>query len=375
MKRYTVSEGKLINDVEGIYSCYFILKDHLPIYEINKWLEIKSRRSTNTSRQYAYNLCRYLNYLDSLGKDYHDASKKDVVNFIDLGLFQSGSGVVKIESDLTYNSAAAYLITIKEFYKFLEDEVNTEVNIRLDKHPKRSAKYQYLYGQIWDIETEALLKTKISRMKNGNRHIKWYSDEQIQAILSNLNTWRDKSIFMLTLEGLRIDEVISLQFESYDDIKGVVTTNRSKGKGKRSIALKQETREVLDKYLFNERSEIESRSKEVTNYLFINFKNGLTQGKVVGYRNILNIIKGAARRSGLNSKEIRTHSGRSTRTMELLRYRAKHPEENITDEQINLIMGWRSPQSIQPYINYQDEELLINTIEKINGGISNDKRS
>lgn len=378
MNQYTVSEAKLMSHTGELYSCYFILQDQLPVYEINKWLEYKSRRSKNTSRQYAYNLCRFLNYLGGLEKNYHSATKKDVTNFLDNSLFQGESGLIKIEADLTYSSAAAYLTTIREFYKYLEDELNPDVNMREhtqeNKRQTRSAQYHYLYGQIWDIETEQVLKVKLSRMKNSNRHIKWYTGEQIQAILSNLKTWRDKSIFLLTLEGFRIDEVLSLQFENYDDIEGIITTNRSKSKTPRSIPLKDETRKALDTYLFGERSETESRSEEITNHLFINLKEGPAHGKVVSYRNIINVIKGAAKRGGLNPKEIRTHSGRSTRTMEYLRDRAKHPEKGITDEQINMYMGWNSPKSIEPYVNAQDEEVMIETIRRVNRRISDDKR-
>lgn len=374
MKKYTVSEAKLINPIGEMYSCYFILEDQLPIYEINKWLEYKSRKSKNTSRQYAYNLCRFLNYLDGLEKEYRSATQKDVMNFLDNCLFQDERKILKIESKLTYSSIVAYFTTIRDFYKYLEDELSPEIITQNNKRKTRSAKYHYLYGQIWDVDTEQVLKVKLNRIKNNTKHIKWYTDEQIQVILSNLKTWRDKSIFLLTLEGFRIDEVISLKFENYDDVNGIITTNRSKSKTPRSIPLKEETRKVLDTYLFSERSESESTSGEITDYLFINLKEGSNQGKVVSYRNVINVIKGAAKRGGLNPKEIRTHSGRSTRVMEYLRDRAKHPEKGVTDELINMYMGWKSPKSIAPYVNVQDEEIMIETIRKINRRISDDKR-
>ena len=54
--------------------------------------------------------------------------------------------------------------------------------------------------------------------------------------------------------------------------------------------------------------------------------------------------------------------------MELLRHQAKNPEDNITDEQIRLLMGWSSPESIKPYVNYKDERILIDIAKKINDG-------
>lgn len=72
-----------------------------------------------------------------------------------------------------------------------------------------------LYGQIWDMEVKELLATRLARIKETKEHVKWYLPEEINAISTQFNTLRDKVIFLLTLEGMRISEVINLNMDDY----------------------------------------------------------------------------------------------------------------------------------------------------------------
>ncbi|WP_313128500.1 tyrosine-type recombinase/integrase [Anaerocolumna sp.] len=319
MNKYTVALARLFDLEDKEYPCYFILKDLLPEFLINKWLESKGKRSLQTSRQYAYNLCGFLNYLVEINKTYEDATKVDVVNYIDSLLFCEVDGVFKINSNISYNTAYSYLITIKVFYKHLEDNLNKDANISNDKRQKRSAKYSYLYGQIWDMNINDFLAEKVSRIKGTKNYIKWYSEEEKTAIESKFNTLRDKAIFLLTLEGMRIDEVISLTLNSYDSVERTINTNRSKGSKARIIPIKKATAKMIDDYLYTERNEVECQLGIINDYMFINLRKGKDQGQVVSYRNTLDIIKRAGDKAGIDTSEMRSHSGRSTRTMELLR--------------------------------------------------------
>lgn len=366
MNKYTVTVAKLFDKEDNGRDCFFVLEDRIPVFTINRWLESKGRRAISTSRQYAYDLCRFLNFLAEISKTYQDATKKDVMNYIDWLLFCEEDGVIKINSDISYNTAYSYLCTIKEFYKYIEDVLNTDVKITYGKKQKRSAKHSYLYGQIWDMNISEFLNEKINRIKGTKNYIKWYSEEEINAILSNMNTLRDKAIFLLTLEGMRIDEVISLTLECYDSDERVISTKRSKGSKARVIPIKESTAKMIEDYLYTERSEVECRLGLLNEEVFVNLKGGKYQGKEITYRNILKIIKRAGGKAGIEADKTRTHSGRSTRTMNLLHYQAEHPEENITDEQIRLLMGWSSSKSLEPYINYQDERMLISVMKKVN---------
>lgn len=367
-KEYTISGKERIT--------YQILNNNLPMFKVNKFLEYVGRNSENTGYQYASKLSNFLKFLHyKRKKNYKEATKVDISKFIDSILFNSSDGFLKIDGGrVSYGTINTYLAVIKKFYLYLEDELDEDINIEFKKS-KRSAKHTYLYGQIWDIDVKSILDSRIEKMKPETDYIKWYTEEQIEALKDNLNSLRDKAVFELTLEGLRIDEVLSLRVEDIDFDENKVYPYRSKGKetGKtgRVVVIKQSTAKLLNDYMFNER-DIALMNKEDTDdeflypdEMFINIRGGEFLAKPLKYRNYIEILKKAGNRAGLEYERVRTHSGRSTKTMELLHYQAENTDK-LTDEQIRQCMGWRNADSINPYINRMDERLGIKTAEKIN---------
>jgi integrase/recombinase XerD len=169
----------MINSQGEEICSYFILDKDLPDVTINRWLEYKGHNSVATSKKYAYSLCRFLNYLDSQGIDYKDATKRDIIRFADLLIFDTNQSIINFNSNRSYNTISSYLSIIKEFYKYLEDIVNGDINIISVKRAKRNRKYTYLYGQIWDMEIKEALSTKLPRTKTAkvNKDAKLYKLE------------------------------------------------------------------------------------------------------------------------------------------------------------------------------------------------------
>lgn len=362
--RYTIEKSIIVNYDHSERECFLILDNGIPEFIINNWIEMKSINSSLTGRQYAYTLLRYLNYLDIHGIGYDKATKRNVLQFIQ-AIISGDGNVFSLKSNIVASTADYYLGVIKNFYRYLEDYLNTGLSMRLEDKSRRASKDSYLYGQIWDMDTKEVLLENIIMPKEKKTYIKWYTDTQKDAILSNLNTKRDKTIFMLSLEGMRIDEILSLRLEDYKPEKKTIETNRSKGNKHRTVILREETVNYLEDYIFNERGTIEGQMG-LKKEMFLNLRAGKGYGQPVKYSNILHIIKKAAENGGIDSKLIRTHSGRSSRTMELINHQAEHPEDNLTDAEIMLLMGWSSPSSMKPYVNVNDERTLKSTIEKIN---------
>ena len=46
----------------------------------------------------------------------------------------------------------------------------------------------------------------------------------------HFTTLRDEAVFRLTLEGFRIDEVLSMKLSDYDSVKQLIQPTRSKGR-------------------------------------------------------------------------------------------------------------------------------------------------
>ena len=368
--KYKVVKGKVSLDNGKTEDRWFVIKNGIPIFEINEWIEKKSIRKLSTGKKYAYSLVKFLNYLELRNKLYYTANKSDVEYFIDYLIFgvTPDLNYINIEGRVTYSTIRGYITTITEFYRWLEDNgLNSNMTFTKKKDYYNSSN-SYLYGQIWGSNYNVIIDDRIGRLKPSKDYIKWYTDEETHALESNFLTLRDRVVFLLTMQGLRIDEVLSIRLMDYDRDELIVKPHRSKGKAigqGRPIVLTEDLCEDIDNYIWNERAEAEVNSGQISDMLFINIKNSNTQGETLKYKNYIQILKSCAKRAGLDYKKIRTHSGRSSRTMELLRHQAKYPEDNLTDEMIRQIMGWNSPTSINPYKNHQDIELAKLASEKV----------
>ena len=224
------------------------------------------------------------------------------------------------------DSLKGYFTVIKRFYEYLYNN-NKTINIELKLEKVSLNKNSYLYGQYWETQKSKLvINNSLERGKDPIEYEKWYTEEQQDAILSQLNTYRDKTIFSISCDGLRIDEILSSLMNGYDDTKGFLDLYKSKGKQtgnvNRTCVLSERSRKFLEEYLFNERSFVEeellNNGKIPPNQIFLNLrKRDDSFGLPVSYHNILEIIKKAAKKAGFDPKKIRTHSGRSTKAGQL----------------------------------------------------------
>jgi integrase len=209
----------------------------------------------------------------------------------------------------------------------------------------------FLYGQIYSYDYKHILGVNLPRLGGRREYIKWYTDSEIKALAGNFLTLRDEAIFRITLEGFRIDEVLSMRLEDYDFIKRCIRPSRSKGREDamygmenphRTILLPAETCALLNRYLQTERMLAENQSGILSEYIFINLNGGKDQGKPLRYSSYYKAFKACAGRAGLDPAKIRTHSGRSTKVMRML-------EVEASDSDIIYQTGWRRLESIIPY--------------------------
>lgn len=344
---------------------------------INKFLHQMNNSSEQTSKQYAYKLCKFLNYLEEYHNiDYSKATASHLNKFFTYMTYGTDHKIVSIsEAKMSGFTLKGYFTVIKRFYEYLYNN-NKTINIELKLEKVSLNKNSYLYGQYWETQKAKLvINNSLERGKDPIEYEKWYTEEQQDAILSQLNTYRDKTIFSISCDGLRIDEILSSLMNGYDDTKGFLDLYKSKGKQtgnvNRTCVLSERSRKFLEEYLFNERSFVEeellNNGKIPPNQIFLNLrKRDDSFGLPVSYHNILEIIKKAAKKAGFDPKKIRTHSGRSTKAGQLFRMQAKNPQL-LTDNQILEIMGWKNMSSAEPYKNRLDKETAIenwNTLNK-----------
>lgn len=360
---------------EDIIYRYLITEDKLPMLEVNQWLENRYLRNVNTGKEYAKKLVVYLNYLDGIGITYDTATNKHVVSFINYLLYGDLSAlrIKSIDTQRVCSTAGAYLTVVTEFYKWLADnyETNMVFKTKTDYH---SANKSFLYGQIYSYDYKYLIERSFARQRPRREYIKWYSDEEKETLCGGFETLRDEVVFRITLEGFRIDEVLSMKLQHYNSMEQIIQPSRSKGKRSvgqnsenilRTVALPSKLCNLLDRYIQTERAIAENESGIISDYLFINLQKGVSQGHPLKYSNYYTILKRCADRVGIDSKKIRTHSGRSTKVMEFLEHQATHPEDGITDAIIMESFGWRSPESIVHYRDHNNQVIAKAIMQKL----------
>lgn len=343
---------------------YYVVDYGLPVFQVNEFLDTKND-SENTRRKYSNIMSRFLNYLNGRNLHYLEVNNNVVEDYIKFRIYGGNSNITLMKSTINYKTIMDDISVIKAFYQWLRKRC-----MRLSMSfytEKRNVKSSYLYAEIGAIDSEEIVSRHLNSLGESREYIKWYTEEQSKAILSNLKLVRDKAIFLCTLDGgMRIDEVLSVKRKDYNVHKQCITPSRSKSEKIRTVKLSKKTCDMIEDYLIGEREEAEYNSCRRSEYLFININKGVNQGKPVGYHNFLKILKKAARRAGLPEDQIRTHSGRSSKAMEYLKVQARHPELNLTDTQIATNMGWENINTIKHYKDHQNEELGLMAQEKIN---------
>lgn len=342
---------------------------------LSNWVSCKSIRKISTGKEYGSRLVFYLNYINSIGVEYPDADNEVVKKFINYVIYgeRDSANTVSMIPLVTYNTLSGYITAVTEFYKWLDNNYNSNMKF-LHRTDTINVKKSFLYGQIYSQDYKYLIDRYIPSLKERKEYIKWYSKEEKEQLCSHFKSLRDEAVFRITLEGFRIDEVLSMELECYDALKGLIQPMRSKGKynafsadnnGLRIVALPEKTCNVINEYIQKERNQAEMESGIISQKLFINIKKGNDFGMPLAYRNYLKILKRCAKRAGLNPSKIRTHSGRSTKVMEYVEHQIKHPEDGITDAILLECFGWKSIESIQPYKNHNNPAIAIEIMKKL----------
>ncbi|KJR44487.1 hypothetical protein UF75_5136 [Desulfosporosinus sp. I2] len=377
-KRFKLKRFRFETENGRVIDRYMITDNLLPILEVNQWIEAKSLRKVSTGRKYAEKLLVYLNYLDSYDVEYDVATNKEVVTFIQNLIYGSLDDlkIRSLDTVITYATLSQYVTVITEFYKWLDNNYETNMQFKTKTDTFR-AKKSFLYGQIYSYDYKYIIDRYLPSLKGGKEYIKWYDESEKQALCGSFLTLRDEAVFRLTLEGFRIDEALSIKLDNYNPVERIIQPTRSKGRTSvtggsrnnlRTVVLPAKTCELLDSYIATERMTAENESGIISQYLFLNLRKGKCYGMPLSYRNYLAILKGCARRAGIDSAKIRTHSGRSTKVMEFIEHQILHPEDGLTDAIMLECFGWRSTDSIEPYRNHNNQVIARTVMEKLHKG-------
>lgn len=375
-KRFRLVAFQFKTDAGGLVCRHYITGGKLPAPVLNEWLETNYLRAYGTGYEYGKKAVSFLNYLDGIGVEYEAATNRHVKAFL-RKLIYGDLASLEIREPCraaAYSTLTGYTAVVTSLYKWLDE--NDETAMRFGTNRRRATR-SFFYGQIYACDYKYLLGIHLPRLAGRHEFIKWYTDSEINALASGFLTLRDEAIFRVTLEGFRIDEVLSMRLPDYDPLERSIRPTRSKGRenaaaGKqnphRLIILPTATCALLDRYIQTERMLAENQSFCVSESLFINLNRGPHQGEPLRYNNYYRIFKACAVRAGLDPAKIRTHSGRSTNVMRML-------EAGASDTDIMHQTGWRSIESIAHYRDDNNPIIAHSTFRKLHpedGGGKND---
>lgn len=367
-KRFQVKRF-LFETTTGEAVCRFMLTDRLlPMLAPNQYIEMKNVNKLGTGKSYAYKLCVFFNFLhEKYHIEYDAATNKQVLAFIDHLIYGDRENLIILhpQESLCYSTLSGYVSAITDFYRWLDQTYGSEMVFY--EGERRYRPQSYLYGQIYTYQYKYLLNRMLPDVKGRREYIKWYTNEEKELLCGGFGTLRDQAVFRLTLEGFRIDEVLSMRLDNYNAAERLIQPSRSKRKQSavrgrenrlRTVRVSEETAKVLNDYLFVERPSAENAGGIISDWIFINLR-GSSGGQPLSYYNFRKILRRCAQRCGLPSEKIRTHSGRSTKVMDVLEHNALHPEEAKSDIQIQALFGWSQINSIQPYMNHNSEIMAL----------------
>ncbi len=346
---------------------YVICFNDIPDFYLSLYLKQKSINKTKTPKTYGEKLTFFLNYHYKQNINYSEIDLQSIQKFfLYLINFNSEDNFSNIPR-VSYSTIITYKSAIIDFYKFYSAHKNDNI-LKLDT--KRNLVKNNISWKEVQETIKITLNIYLKKYKlNNKEYIKEYTSEEIKAIYSQLNSLRNKSIFLLSLHGMRIDEILSITLDSYNGFLETVSPTRSKGKNsldkQRSIVLNEQCIKVIENYILNERNIALQKVIYNSPYLFVNLKINKYDKKLtpLSYINFYNSFLSAAKRANI-SNYVRIHSGRSHRASELLDF-MNNDKINFTDEYLRQIMGWNNIESSKPYIEHKNRKKALDISREI----------
>jgi integrase/recombinase XerD len=274
------------------------------ISEFLSYLELDLNYSNNTILSYDNDLKRLNNYFKN--KDFLKLTVNDLVKFI------------SSLKELSPSSISHMISTLKTFYSYF---------IKIDK--------------IKVNPTDALKSPKL-----GIHLPEYLTIDEINKLLDiNITdpfSARNKAILeLMYATGLRISEVISLEFKNIDTEECIVRV-MGKGSKERIVPINDYALKALNTYLEEYRPLMVKN--EVNNYLFLN-----NHGKQMTRQGIFKMIKAECLKKGI-TKDISPHTIRHTFATHLL--------ENGADLRIiQELLGHSDISTTQIYTHLTNDEL------------------
>lgn len=86
-KRFRTVRFRFETDTGTDWERYMITDNYIPCFRVNQWLELKSIRKASTGLECAKKMTVFLNWLDSNGVSFEDATNRNIRQFLHFLIF------------------------------------------------------------------------------------------------------------------------------------------------------------------------------------------------------------------------------------------------------------------------------------------------
>lgn len=362
-------EGNLINHILIDNNC----KEVMVVTNFINYLKAKNY-SPNTLKNYTYDLRYYFEYLeDCLGKSYKEILPKDLIGLIEYLKNKPAkykpSNLITIQDIASGHTQAGalsastinrMLATISSFYDWVilsDEDVNMSPMPYVIDYKAVPTNESYK-GFLSFAKKNNQVKSRFLKVKVPKHLPRPIGVSDTKIILESLNTYRDKAIILLSLQGgLRIGEILGLTFEDINFRKREINIkfrddnpNKARVKGSKDRIIQiyeKEALECLNNYILYERVDSDCE------YIFVSSR-GKTKGKPLTYQGINTIFNYHCRQLGLkqkgNGSNLTLHAFRHTHATAMY-------EGGMSLLGLQKRLGHSSPQSTQVYTKVSDPKV------------------
>ena len=108
---------------------YMIVDNHIPLFRVNQWLDLKGMRKVGTGQEYAKKLTVFLNWLDNCGVTFENATNRHVRQFLHSLIFGDlqDCKIKSFQTTVSSSTLRSYITVITGFYKWLDSICQTEM--------------------------------------------------------------------------------------------------------------------------------------------------------------------------------------------------------------------------------------------------------
>lgn len=260
-------------------------------------------RSPNTVRAYAHDLRDYFEFLGQAGLVWASVRLEDVGRFVAwlrLPPAARRDGVAALPGVGGYCSAGTVnrkLSAVSAFYEFHQRHGQGPGDLLAGWRPRsfRGGSWQPLLAQLGPRSERA----RLLKLREEQRIPTTLDREQIEAILAACDRLRDRLLFSVLAEGLRIGEALGLRHEDIDAAARTiavvprVNANRARAKGgARQVPVPARLIRLYSDYLHAEYGDLDS------DYVFVNLWSG-SRGYPLSYRSVYDLVCRLRERTGI----------------------------------------------------------------------------